>query len=153
MSPRISTTVFIFGRIQHDPAKKPALQAALTTHVDDLAVAGSPYFLDGLYKTMCKEFGKITKESLPFSHCGCRYSRTSSGLKVDQSDFASRLKPAPEPSGSDDRKLTPEEITQLRSVIGGLMWLCSTRLDLVADTGVLQYQMLRCATFAWRTKS
>ena len=87
---------------------------------------------------MCKEFGKITKESLPFSHCGCRYSRTSSGLKVDQSDFASRLKPAPEPSGPDDRKLTPEEITQLRSVIGGLMWLCSTRLDLVADTGVLQ---------------
>lgn len=48
-----------------------------------------------------------------------------------------RLKPSPEPAGADDRKLTAE-VTQFRSVLGGLLWLCSTRLDLVADVGVLQ---------------
>lgn len=121
-----------------DVKRTPSLQAVLTTHVDDLAVVGKTEFKERLYSEMCKEFGKIAKEKLPFSHCGCRYTRTSTGLKMGQSDFASRLQPAPEPQGPDDRPLTPAEVTQLRSVIGGLMWLCSTRLDLVADTGVLQ---------------
>ena len=115
-----------------DVKRTPSLQAVLTTHVDDLAVVGKTEFKERLYSEMCKEFGKIAKEKLPFSHCGCRYTRTSTGLKMGQSDFASRLQPAPEPQGPDDRPLTPAEVTQLRSVIGGLMWLCSTRLDLVA---------------------
>ena len=54
--------------------KTPSLQAVLTTHVDDLAVVGKAEFKERLYSEMCKEFGKITKEKLPFSHCGCRLS-------------------------------------------------------------------------------
>ena len=121
-----------------NPKASPSLQAVLTTHVDDLAVVGSPTFLNQLCGDMCKEFGKITKDCLPFAHCGCRYSKTETGLKMDQADFASRLRPVDDPPGADDRKLTPAEITQFRSVIGGLMWLCSSRMDVVADTGVLQ---------------
>ena len=121
-----------------DPKKEPSLQAALTTHVDDLAVVGSPEFMKYLYSEMCKEFGSISKDCLPFPHCGCLYSKTETGLKIDQSDFAMRMKPSSNPEGSDDRKLTAEEVTQFRSVLGGLLWLCSTRLDLVADVGVLQ---------------
>lgn len=121
-----------------DPKSTPSLKALLTTHVDDLAVVGSSTFLDELYASICKEFGKVTRDQLPFSHCGCLYSRTTNGLKIDQTAFASRLKPAPEPQGADDRKLTPAELTQFRSVLGGLLWLCSTRLDLIADVGILQ---------------
>lgn len=99
-----------------DPKQKPSLQAVLTTHVDDLAVVGSGTFLDNLYGEMCKEFGKISRDRLPFAHCGCQYSRTTTGLKIDQTSFAARLKPAPDPKGADDRKLTPEEVTQFRLV-------------------------------------
>ena len=114
------------------------LSGALTTHVDDLAVTGDVNFKDPLYKAMTKEFGKLSRQNLPFTHCGALYSATATGLKMDQSDFAKRLKPAPVPTGNDDRDLQPAELTAFRSVLGGLLWLCSTRLDIIAEVGILQ---------------
>lgn len=114
------------------------LSGALTTHVDDLAVTGDVNFKDPLYKAMTKEFGKLSRQSLPFTHCGALYSATATGLKMDQSDFAKRLKPAPVPTGNDNRDLQPAELTAFRSVLGGLLWLCSTRLDIIAEVGILQ---------------
>ena len=121
-----------------DPKQTPSLQGALTTHVDDLAVVGSSSFKKHLYDAMCKQFGQISKDYLPFPHCGCLYSKTETGLKIDQASFAQKLKPAPDPAGSDDRFLKPEEVTQFRSVLGALLWLCSTRLDIISEVGVLQ---------------
>ncbi|CAJ1334047.1 unnamed protein product, partial [Effrenium voratum] len=114
------------------------LSGALTTHVDDLAVTGDVNFKDPLYKAMTKEFGKLSRQNLPFTHCGALYSATATGLKMDQSDFAKRPKPAPVPTGNDDRDLQPAELTAFRSVLGGLLWLCSTRLDIIAEVGILQ---------------
>ena len=116
---------FFFGK---EPTVDPPIKAVLTTHVDDLAVVGKAYFLDELYGAMTKRFGKISRDKLPFVHSGSRYSQTSTGLKIDRADFASRLKPADNPPGAEDRKLKPQEVTQFRSVLGGLLWLCSTRL-------------------------
>ena len=121
-----------------DAKQTPSLQGALTTHVDDLAVVGSTSFKKHLYEAMCKQFGQISKDHLPFSHCGCLYSKTETGLKIDQASFAEKLKAAPNPEGSDDRFLKPEEVTQFRSVLGALLWLCSTRLDIISEVGVLQ---------------
>lgn len=75
-------------------------------------MVGSPDFLNKLYREMCKEFGQITRDRLPFAHCGCMYSKTAAGLKIDQTNFAARLQQAPDPGGADDRKLKPEELTQ-----------------------------------------
>ena len=121
-----------------DPSSSTPLKGAMTTHVDDLAVVGCSKFKEELYREMCKEFGSISREHLPFQHCGCQYSKTPTGLKMDQSTFASKLKPSDNPEGSDDRALTPSELTQFRSVLGGLLWLRSTRLDIISEVGTLQ---------------
>lgn len=121
-----------------NPKQSPALQGVLTTHVDDLAIVGNKPFMNKLYKAMCNEFGQISRDSLPFTHCGCQYSKTKTGLKIDQAAFAERLKPSDNPPGDDERDLTPAELTQFRSVLGGLLWMCSTRLDIIAEVGTLQ---------------
>ena len=59
-----------------------ALQAVLTTHVDDIAVAGTKAFMDKTYKMLCDRFGKVALQEMPFTHCGCRYSRVPQELKT-----------------------------------------------------------------------
>eukprot|EP00435_Cladocopium_sp_Y103_P048511 s541_g14.t1 len=115
------------------------LQALITTHVDDLAVCSNRTFLNQQYKTMTAKYGKVSLQTLPFSHCGSRYSATATGLRMDQQEFSKNLKEVPiNNAENDERDLTKEEQSTLRSQLGGLLWLAATRLDLVADIGVLQ---------------
>ena len=114
-------------------------KSSLTTHVDDLAVEGYKLWLNETFDRMVKKFGKLTRESLPFNHCGCRYSSTADGYKVDQVEYVSMLKPVPiSKDDKDDRPLTPAETTLLRSAVGGLMWTSLTRPDLLAELSTLQ---------------
>ena len=39
---------------------------------------------------------------------------------------------------ADDHPLNPQQVTQLRSVVGGLMWACVTRPDIMAELAQLQ---------------
>ena len=110
-----------------------------STHVDDLAVEGYKSWLNETFDQMVKKFGKLTRESLPFNHCGCRYSSTADGYKVDQIEYVSMLKPVPvSKDDEDDRPLTPAETPLLRSAVGGLMWTSLTRPDLLAELSTLQ---------------
>ena len=113
--------------------------ASLTTHVDDLAARGKRVWLDWAYSKMLGKFGKLTRQCLPFMHCGCRYSRIPDGYKVDQSEYVKMLKPVSiDAQDKDDRDLLPQETTALRSVIGGLMWTSLTRPDVLAELSTLQ---------------
>ena len=115
------------------------LKALITTHVDDLAVCSDKKFLTEQYQNMTKKYGKVSLQKLPFAHCGSKYSATPTGLRMDQTEFCMNLKEVKiENDQDDERDLTREEQTVLRSQLGGLLWLAATRLDLVADIGVLQ---------------
>ena len=92
---------------------------------------------------MLDKFGKLSRQKLPFSHCGCRYSAIADGYKVDQQEYVEMLKPVIVPTGDEERALLPEETTKLRSAIGGLMWTGITRPDLLADLSLLQGVMNR----------
>ena len=73
---------------------------------------------------------------MPLTHTGMRYSDTARGRKVDQDEFCQKLKPYPltkQRAADDDSDLTPTENTGFRSILGGLLWLCQTRLDLICD--------------------
>lgn len=113
-------------------------KAMLTTHVDDLALTATKEWLDEHYNKFVKKFGKVTRQQLPFDHCGCRYSKTKDGFAIDQKEFAEKMKPAPIPKRADDSKLTPSEVSDLRSILGALLWITATRLDVIADISVLQ---------------
>ena len=121
------------------------LTAVLTTHVDDIACAGTDQFLTEEYAYLTKKFGKLSEQKPPFQHCGCRYREIKDGYAMDQQEFINNMKPLDlSHLGKDmSRALTPTETTLLRSVLGGLLWITATRLDLVADVGVLQSKVTR----------
>ena len=51
------------------------LVAMAKTHVDDIALAASSKWMDEMYKAFTKRFGKVAREQLPFTHCGCEYEK------------------------------------------------------------------------------
>ena len=87
---------------------------------------------------MVKRFKKVRHQKLPFDHCGCRYEKTPVGYKIHQRDFALKLKPADVPQRDDSSKLTKEETSTFRSILGALLWLTAIRLDIIADVSVQQ---------------
>ena len=118
--------------------------SSISTHVDDLAVEGLPKWHNEVFDMMVKKFGKLSRQTLPFMHCGCRYSTTADGIMVDQREYVTMLKPiAVKKDDKDDRDLSPSELTTLRSAIGALMWTGITRPDLLADLSTLQGVMNR----------
>ena len=121
------------------PNKQQGIQALATTHVDDVGAGSKPQWLMEQYSKLCVKFGKVTRQQLPFVHCGVLYSRSRDGFSMTQDDFCSKLKPAPIPAGKrDDEALCAEEVTHFRSILGGLLWLTATRVDLIADVCLLQ---------------
>ena len=87
---------------------------------------------------MVKHFKKVSRQKLPFDHCGCRYERTPAGYKIHQRDFAMKLKLVAVPQRDESSKLTKEETSTFRSILGALLWITATRLDVIADVSVLQ---------------
>ena len=114
------------------------IYGVLTCHVDDLAVAGEQKWLNGLHDRMVQKFKKVSRQVLPFEHCGAEYSETKQGYCISQKAFVDRMKPADIPTRREESDLTPEEVTSFRSMLGALLGLTSTRLDLIAEVSFLQ---------------
>eukprot|EP00435_Cladocopium_sp_Y103_P033924 s4382_g8.t1 len=95
--------------------------------VESIAVAGA--FLQGFtfqeiqrmvgkaLQAFSQRFGKVTRQQLPFTHCGCDYARVKNGYKISQKEFAEKLKPAPVSNKKGDEKLTKDEVSDLRSIL------------------------------------
>ncbi|CAE7490455.1 ACBD6 [Symbiodinium pilosum] len=114
-------------------------RASVTTHVDDCGAEGKRKWLDEQYQLLVKKFGKVTRQTLPFTHCGVVYRRIPDGICMEQDDFCSKLKTVDiDPSRGDSDSLTATELTSFRSVLGALLWLTATRLDLIAEVCILQ---------------
>ena len=80
----------------------------------------------------------------PFTHCGVRYSKLPAGYKMDQQEFTNALKTQDiEDTKDGNRPLTAAETSKFRSILGGLLWLTATRLDLIADVGILQSKVTK----------
>lgn len=82
-----------------------------------------------------QKFQKVTRQQLPFQHCGCEYAETNQGFSIN---FAEKLTHAKVPSRAEESKLLPDEVTEFRSVLGALLWVTSARLDVVSDVSLLQ---------------
>ncbi len=109
------------------------LEARLTTHVDDLAIAAKQPSLDNLYNSMVAKFKKVARQQLPFEHCGCEYAfLPDSGFSIKQTAFTKKIPKIDVPKGKkDDDRLTGEETTSLRSCLGALLWLTATDVSYI----------------------
>ena len=115
-----------------------SLLAMCTCHVDDVAIAGPKWWLEEHYKAFVKKFKKVTRQQLPFEHCGAKYEKVGNGYRMIQADFCSKMKPVGiDPKKKDNERLQPEEVTSYRSILGALLWLTATRLDIIADVSQL----------------
>lgn len=111
----------------------------LTTHVDDIAIAAPSAKQQEFHDKFTKKFGKVSRQQMLFTHCGMVYEKVPQGYRVQQYDFTASLKPTEiKDSKDEERALTKEEVTQYRSILGGLLWLTATRIDLVAEVCRLQ---------------
>eukprot|EP00439_Symbiodinium_sp_Y106_P051007 s1424_g6.t1 len=119
-------------------------KAMVTTHMDDCGSAGKAEWLTKQYNLLLAKFGKVTRQKLPFVHCGVQYSRKGDGFHMSQDDFCGKLKTTTiAKDKKDDDALSPQELTTFRSILGGLLWLTATRLDSVADVCLLQSNVTR----------
>jgi hypothetical protein len=115
-----------------------SVSAMCTCHVDDMAIAASQQWLDSHYDGFVKKFGKVSRQKIPFEHCGAKYERLPDGYRMTQSDFCAKMTPAKIADGrKDNDRLTKEETTSYRSILGALLWLTATRLHLIADVSHL----------------
>ena len=81
---------------------------------------------------------------LPFSHTGIEYTNTDHGRKMAQDEFCQKVKPfslSKARAKDDDSPLTAEELTGFRAILGALLWLCQTRLDIIADVVLAQQEI------------
>ena len=110
-------TYYLFGKAQH-------LAAMMCTHVDDLIFAYTGEGKEAVDAILNRfSVGKIEEGS--FRYCGRRFSQDKDcTIHVDVRDNTRNLKPAA--LGKDrnmNDPLAQEELTSLRSVVGGLAWI------------------------------
>eukprot|EP00971_Amphidinium_carterae_P349209 6490899-Amphidinium_carterae.1 len=121
---------------------KGNLIAAMTTHVDDCSITGEAETIQWIVKELTTRFGKMAESPLPMTHVGIRYEQTASGgIRLTQKHFLRSIKEIPldkARSKSPTSPCNPQEITQLRGLIGSLLYLTITRLDLISDLCTLQ---------------
>jgi hypothetical protein len=85
-----------------------------------------------------QKFQKVTRQELPFQHYGYEYAETNQGFSITQKNFAEKLTHTKVPSRAEESKLLPEEVPEFRSILGALLWVTSTKLDVVSDVSLLQ---------------
>ena len=121
-----------------------------SAHVDDNGIMSTASWLHWAYNVFMKKFGDVTRQKLPLRHCGIDHEvftpvinsgpRAGVGLRLHQQEFTKTLQPAPileHRKNCDGSALQPSELTQLRAILGALLWLCNTRPDLLIETGEL----------------
>ena len=123
------------------------LQGEATAHVDDNNVAGPTAFRKWLQDLLEHRFGKVGRQELPMVHVGLVYERWGNGFKLQQERYCLALKPIPVDKARAqkvDAVCTSDEKHLLHAGIGGLLFLCYTRPDIVVDTLYLQSAVRSC---------
>ena len=119
--------------------KQGQLSGEATAHVDDTCFSGNQSDLDARRQMIEKRFGSVSRQVLPFQHVGITYERTQTGgFRLHQEAYCLALRTAEIPRGiPSERTLTPPEVTQLRAILGALLYLVYTRPDIAADVVLL----------------
>eukprot|EP00971_Amphidinium_carterae_P114418 2267140-Amphidinium_carterae.1 len=118
------------------------LIGAMSTHVDDCGVTGTPSFMEWIIAALTARFGKLAEHGMPMTHVGVRHTRLKDGaIKLDQEEFLESITPIKMEKGrstNTDAECTKEEIAELRALVGSLLYLTITRMDIMADLSTLQ---------------
>src|SRR5215469_16753965 len=121
---RLEPTVFTWSQ-------NGSLTGIMCTHVDDICYGGNEWFhhdVIGQLKTQLK-MGKESRT--PFKYIGIDVTSEERGVLLSQNNYLQKLEVPERSLYKKKEKLSPEEQTRYRSLVGKLNWLCQhTRPDL-----------------------
>ena len=129
---KLDPALFIFS-------ENGVLHGLVACHVDDFSHAGTELFNRMIIEgAICRRFIIASKERRVFKYIGFNIHQNNDGsMTLDQSDYVNDLEVV---SVSSERKqhsevdLSPEERTELRSIVGRMNWAVQgTRPDLAFD--------------------
>ena len=108
------------------------LHGIVTTHSDDLILAGDEIFEKEIVKKLQElfKFSKVEKNS--FKYCGCNVTVKGDGrIEPDQNDYIDRLEELDVCNEPDDQNLSKQGVKAVSGKIGELLWISlMTRPDL-----------------------
>ena len=110
------------------------LHGIIATHVDDLCFAGSKMFYTSIIDKITKVFKINTEEVADFKYIGLEVKKCGDTIKLGQDEYVKKIKTASVNGRNPDVKISDEEVSELRKIIGQLNWLATqTRPDLSYD--------------------
>jgi hypothetical protein len=122
------------------------LEAVIIVHVDDLLICATSAFMDWAVRKIESRFGKLKCNVMPFVYLGVRHQMLSPvHIMLDQQEYLSKLVPInvnPARLKKDSLSLERQEHFDFRSLLCSMLWLCLTRLDVLADVTTLQQEMV-----------
>ena len=132
------------SRADASALSKRTLLGLMSTHVDDTNSTGKQQCLDTWRAAIEKKFGKVTRQLMPYNHLGISFSKWNDGFAMDQQAYCMQIKKvAVERQRDGNQSLSPDEVTQLRGIIGALIYLCFTRPDIHADLTLLAQRITK----------
>ena len=119
------------------------LVLVVTVHVDDLQLTGSSYARNWIHDRLEIRFGKLKRQSLPYTHAGLELEQINPYcLFVHQTTFTSKLKPYPiDTSMKPDDDLDEALTTAFRSQTCACLWACQTRCEEICQVTSLQTKL------------
>ena len=150
---KLSETLCELGmhRVHSDGAlftyvKDGKFHGLVTTHSDDLILAGDNIFEKDISSKLQKifKFSKVENDS--FKYCGCNVTVKKDGtIELDQNDYIDRLEELRfDDNARDAEELSKQEIKSVRGKIGELLWISlMTRPDLSFDVNMLSSEVAK----------
>ena len=118
-----------------------SLEGIMVLHVDDFQFCGTKDWEEKVVKEICKTFEISSQHSGTFRYVGLNVSQHDDAVFIDQIDYTRDLKEIPISSNRQKQKdslLTEEEVSDLRSASGQLLWAAThTRPDAAYDACVV----------------
>jgi hypothetical protein len=102
------------------------LLGLIVTHIDDFLYAGTNIFLSTVVQKLCKRFQVGRSEEVEFHYVGYRIKQDATGIQLDQCEYVDNIIVQPlsvDRERQKDERLSPEETTTYRSLVGSLNWI------------------------------
>ncbi|CAE8682255.1 unnamed protein product [Polarella glacialis] len=118
----------------------------MTTHVDDLKLAGNQAEVDKLIASLEKRFDKLKLEKGNFEHCGIVHAQDPQDFSIamHQNHYIAQLRPM---ADDECRRMAPDALVDqathavYMSLLGGVAWLIQTRPDVACYVSALQRRL------------
>ena len=147
---KLSETLLELGlhRVHSDWAmftyvKNDKLHGVVTTHSDDLILAGDDTFEEDITSKLKEIFTFSKFEENKFKYCGCNIAVAEDGtITLDQNDYIEKLEELDVENVDESISLSRAEIKQVKGKIGELLWVSlMTRPDISFDVNILSSEV------------